>query len=85
MMRMARMKTRAILTDVAANTRVRVAHVKGINALSADGSARYIDGAYLGDHPQFPGTPFLQAMTVNTGNTTNATMDTFWERIDLAP
>jgi type II secretory pathway pseudopilin PulG len=84
MMRQARMKTRAILTDVAANTRLRVAHVKGINALSADGSARYIDGAYLGDHPQFPNTPFLQAMTVNAGSTTNATMDTFWERVDLA-
>lgn len=85
MMRQARMKTRAILTDVAANTRVRVAHVKGINVLSADGSARYVDGGYLGDHPQFPGTPFLLAMTVNTGNTTNDTMDIFWQRLDDAP
>jgi prepilin-type N-terminal cleavage/methylation domain-containing protein len=85
MMQVARMKTKAIVCDVPADTRLKVAHVKGINVLSADGSGRYIDATYLGDHPQFPGSPFLSKMTINTSATNNTSMDIFWDRIDLAP
>ena len=85
MMRIGRMKTRAILCDVPADTRARVQHIKGLNILSADGSARYIDQSYLGDHPQFPGFSFLSRMTVNSASTNNTSMDEFWKRVDDAP
>lgn len=85
MMRLSRMKTRAILSDVSANTRLRVAHLKGLNVLSADGSARYIDGSYLGDDPQQANVPLLTSMAVNSTATPNTTMDIYWQRIDDAP
>jgi prepilin-type N-terminal cleavage/methylation domain-containing protein len=88
MMRLSRMKTRAILTDVAANTRIRVAHVKGINVLSADGSARYIDESYLGTDPNDTSPtspPLLRSMAVNSTTTKNPKMDIYWQRVDDAP
>jgi prepilin-type N-terminal cleavage/methylation domain-containing protein len=85
MMRLSRMKTRAILTDVAAATRLKLAHVKGINALAADGSARYIEETYMGTSPADNVTPLLKALTVNSGSTPNTTMDIFWQRVDDAP
>jgi hypothetical protein len=86
-MNLTRMKTRAILTDVCAATRLKLAHVKGINVLSADGSAKYVDQSYFGTDPANPGstTPFLQVLAVNSVNTSNTTMDTFWKRADDAP
>src|SRR5688572_31738093 len=59
MMRIERMKTRAIVADIIAEANtsvgetrgVQVTHVRGINVLSADGSARYIDVRYLGLAP----------------------------------
>ena len=83
MMNIARMKTKAIVCDVLAATRVKVAHVKGINVLSADGSARYIELSYLGDDPATPGTSIIEAMKVNI--TPNDVVDTFWQRVDNAP
>ena len=85
MMKLSKMKTRAIVSDVAANTRLKVAHVKGINVLSADGSARYLDGSYLGEDPQKPGVPLITTMTVNNSATPNTTTDIYWQRIDDAP
>jgi prepilin-type N-terminal cleavage/methylation domain-containing protein len=83
MMRIAKMKTHAIVCDVLAATRVKVAHVKGLNVLSADGSARYVDISYLGDDPTAPGIGIVDNMKVNI--TPNAVVDTFWERVDAAP
>jgi len=83
MMKASQMKTRAILADVLITTRSKLAHVKGINVLSADGSARYMDQSYLGDYPGTPGLPFLQNIKAST--TPNDVFDTLWDRIDLAP
>jgi prepilin-type N-terminal cleavage/methylation domain-containing protein len=83
MMKVSQMKTRAILTDVLITTRSKVAHVKGINVLSADGSARYLDQSYLGDYPGSPGIPFLQNVKAST--TPNDVFDTLWDRLDAAP
>jgi len=85
MMKLAKLKTRAIVSDVPANTRLKVAHVKGFNVLSADGSARYIDNAYMGDDPLKPGVPFMSTYAVNSVNTPNTTTDIYWQRIDDAP
>jgi prepilin-type N-terminal cleavage/methylation domain-containing protein len=83
MMKLAKMKTRAIVCDVLAATRVRVAHVNGLNVLSADGSARFVGLSYLGDDPTAPGIGIVQNMKVNI--TPNGVVDTFWDRVDAAP
>jgi prepilin-type N-terminal cleavage/methylation domain-containing protein len=83
MMNISKMKSRAIVTDVALATRVRVAHVKGINVLSADGSARYLDLKYVGYDPGNPNVPFIDIMKASI--TPNATVDEFWKRVDEAP
>jgi type II secretory pathway pseudopilin PulG len=85
MMKLSKLKTRGIVSDVAANTRLKVAHVKGINVLGADGSARYVEGSYLGNDPNKPGVPLLLSMTVNNNATPNSTTDLFWQRLDDAP
>jgi prepilin-type processing-associated H-X9-DG protein len=85
MMRVSRMKTRAILSDVNANTRVRVAHQKGINILAADGSAKYLDSQYLGYNPLNANQLLVESMAVNSNNTPNTTTDIYWQRIDDAP
>jgi prepilin-type N-terminal cleavage/methylation domain-containing protein len=84
-MQLSRMKTRAIVADLMASfTRVRVAHVKGINVLSADGSARYIDLQYLGNDPA-TGKPIQDAMSVVNDASKNRLTDLYWDRVDAAP
>lgn len=98
MMRLQTLKTRAIVSDLNIATRVKVAHVKGINVLSADGSARYVDIQYIGNSPtaaitdpeHYTGptdpTKFLQDdMTVGPGITKNRIIDLWWARVDAAP
>jgi prepilin-type N-terminal cleavage/methylation domain-containing protein len=85
MMKVSRLKTRTILVDVPANTRLKVAHVKGVNVLAADGSARYVEQSYLGFDPNNGDMPLLTSMAVNSVNTSNTTMDIFWQRLDDAP
>jgi hypothetical protein len=85
MMNQARMKTRAIVTDVCANTRIKLAHVTGLNVLLADGSAKFVDQAYWGLNPVDGVTPLLKSLTVNTSSTPNSTMDVYWQRADDAP
>jgi prepilin-type N-terminal cleavage/methylation domain-containing protein len=89
MMVISRMKTKAILADLMASyTRTRVAHVKGINALSADGSARYIDLTYLGtavDPNDGQTKPIQDAMNVVNDSSKNRLTDLYWDRIDAAP
>jgi prepilin-type N-terminal cleavage/methylation domain-containing protein len=83
MMKLAKMKTRAIVSDTTIETRVRVAHVRGINVLSADGSARYIDLDYLGYYPKNSTTPILTVMKASLVD--NTIVDEFWDRLDAAP
>jgi hypothetical protein len=82
-MKLAKMKTRAIVADVTVKTRVAVAHVKGINILAADGSARYVDVSYLGDYPLGSGVNILDSMKASSVD--NLVCDEFWERVDKAP
>lgn len=85
MMKLSKMKTRGILADLMASfTRVRVAHQKGINVLSADGSARYIDLSYLGYAPDGV-TPIQDALSVVSNNSKNSLVDLYWDRVDAAP
>jgi prepilin-type N-terminal cleavage/methylation domain-containing protein len=84
MMRQSSMKTRAILCDVMITSRTRVAHVKGINVLSADGSARYIEYTMLGDDPT--ASPAVNIfLNLQASVSPNSTIDLVWDRIDLAP
>jgi prepilin-type N-terminal cleavage/methylation domain-containing protein len=98
MMKLARMKTRAIVSDLNIATRVKVAHVRGLNVLSADGSARYIDLKYIGYSPagtvadpeHYTGpvdtTKWLQDdMTVASSDQKNRIIELWWARVDAAP
>lgn len=84
MMRLSSMKTRAIACDVMISSRTKVAHIKGINVLGADGSARYIEYSMLGDDPT---TPVVDNIFLNlqASGSPNSTIDIVWDRIDLAP
>ena len=84
MMTTTKMKTRAIVSDILIEGRYQVAHARGINALLADGSAKYIDLKYLGN--AFDGvTPIHTALTYQTGPANNTLCDLYWERVDAAP
>lgn len=96
-MRIERMKTRAIVTDLIAEANVNVGetrgtaitHKTGINVLSADGSARFVDLKYLGYAVDSSGnpttTPWSQALVYSTSNAVNIPVDAYWDRIDAAP
>ena len=97
-MQLSKMKTRAIVADVNSATRVKVAHKKGLNVLSADGSARYIDIQYIGNSPSGPITDpenytgpidpnrFLQdELSVSGTDTKNRLFELWWARVDKAP
>lgn len=84
MMRQSSMKTRAILCDVMITTRTRVAHVKGINVLGADGSARYVEYSMLGNDPT-ASPPINIFLNILASGSPNSTIDLLWDRIDLAP
>jgi hypothetical protein len=83
MMKLSKMRTRAIVSDTTIQTRVKVSHVKGINVLSADGSARYIDLKYLGYYPANSTTPIMDVMKASIVD--NVIVDEFWDRVDAAP
>jgi prepilin-type N-terminal cleavage/methylation domain-containing protein len=98
MMKLAKMKTRAIVSDLNIATRVKVAHVKGVNVLSADGSARYIDIKYIGYSPSGTITdpenytgPVTQGrwlqddMSVVSNDAKNRIIELWWARVDAAP
>jgi prepilin-type N-terminal cleavage/methylation domain-containing protein len=98
MMRLSKMKTMGIVSDLNIASRVKVAHVKGINVLSADGSARYIDIKYLGNTPTGaitdpehytgptdPNQSIQDAMTVVGNDAKNRIIEVWWARVDAAP
>ena len=91
MMTIGRLKTRAIVTDVPFRTRIRLAHEKGVNILSADGSARYVHRDLIGDEEIPPAVPdsadgdLIHNLTVSASAAANAEMELYWDRCDKAP
>jgi prepilin-type N-terminal cleavage/methylation domain-containing protein len=86
MMNISRLKSRAIVSDVPFRTRIRLAHEKGINILSADGSARFVHRDLIGDDDNNPANgDLIQALTVTATPAANARVDLYWDRADKAP
>ena len=90
MMNLARLKSRAIASDVMSSpTRTQIAHVKGINVLYADGSAKYLDigVARYQDPPNQtaslldPANP-KAGLGANFNSTSNPLVDMVWLRFD---
>src|SRR4029079_3581717 len=72
-MRIAPMKTRAIVSDIIAeegnpgeSRGVAVTHRNGINVLSADGSVRFLDVSYMGEDPNTPGLSLYKSLKYAT-------------------
>jgi len=86
MMNLARLKTRAIVCDVPMRTRILAAHKDGINVLSADGSARFVQRSHIGDDDNNPANgDIIQNLTVTNNAAMNTRFDVFWQRCDDAP
>ena len=93
MMRVSRLKTRAVVSDImSSTTRIRVAHAKGYNVLYADGSARWVDVGVVKN--QDDGTSALLDPARPTGpqsglgsgfkTSNNRLVDMVWKRFDDA-
>jgi type II secretory pathway pseudopilin PulG len=91
MMNIARMKTRAIVSDVPFRTRIKLAHEKGVNVLGADGSARFVHRDLIGDEEVPPNLPdsadgdLIYNLTVTATAAANARVQLYWDRCDAAP
>jgi prepilin-type N-terminal cleavage/methylation domain-containing protein len=91
MMNISRLKSRAILTDIPFRTRIKLAHVDGVNVLSADGSARYVLRGLIGEDEIAPAAPnpsngdLIYNLTVSTTAAKQALMQLYWDRCDSAP
>jgi type II secretory pathway pseudopilin PulG len=83
MMTISRMKTRAIVADVPFRTRIKLAHDKGINVLSADGSARYVHRDLIGEDQENLAGDLIQNLTVTAAG--DPRIQLFWDRCDAAP
>jgi prepilin-type N-terminal cleavage/methylation domain-containing protein len=90
-MRISRMKTMAIVSDIIAESGsapesrgTLVTHKNGINVLSADGSARFVDVSYLG-YAADNITPLYATLKYTTSATINPSVDLYWDRLDKAP
>jgi type II secretory pathway pseudopilin PulG len=87
MMNISRLKTRAIISDVAMRTRIVLAHKDGVNVLSADGSARFVHRSAVGDDDNNPGNGDI-IFNLTVGSLTpakNFIYDQYWDRCDKAP
>jgi prepilin-type N-terminal cleavage/methylation domain-containing protein len=96
MMNMARMKSRAIVSDLplgapsaaALQGRIMFSHKVGVNVLLADGSARWIPRALLGDdtNPPDPSNGDLIGNLANSNSVRrNWNFEQYWDRCDKAP
>jgi prepilin-type processing-associated H-X9-DG protein len=89
MMRLSRMKSRAIVSDIISSpTRIRVAHVRGMNVLYADGSARWVDAGVIkrkddGTALVDPSRP-TQGLGSGFNPANNDNVDLVWSRFDNA-
>jgi prepilin-type N-terminal cleavage/methylation domain-containing protein/prepilin-type processing-associated H-X9-DG protein len=84
MMRLSKMKTRGIVSDILIEGRYQLAHNNGFNVLLADGSAKYLDNQYIGLSTD-NSTPLVKALVYSTNASTNLLTDLYWDRIDKAP
>ena len=95
MMNVARMKTRAIVSDLpfgapssaAKEGRIAFSHKVGVNVLSADGSARWIPRGIIGDDtdPPDPGNGDLIHNLAIVGSAPRSyNLDLYWKRCDDA-
>jgi prepilin-type N-terminal cleavage/methylation domain-containing protein/prepilin-type processing-associated H-X9-DG protein len=90
MMNLAKLKMRAIVSDVMSSpTRTTIAHVKGINVLYADGSAKYLDiGVARYQDPPNQTASLLDpanpkgGLGANFNSTSNPLVDMVWDRFD---
>ena len=96
MMTMARMKSRTIVSDLplgapsaaALEGRIMFSHKVGVNILLADGSARWIPRALIGDDttPPDPSNGDLIGNLANSNSITrNWNFEQYWNRCDKAP
>ena len=90
MMRISRLKVRAIVSDiVSSTTRVRVAHEKGLNVLYADGSGRWVDVGVVKLHDDKTSAlldPTRPKLGLGSGfkASNNPLIDMLWKRFDDA-
>jgi prepilin-type N-terminal cleavage/methylation domain-containing protein/prepilin-type processing-associated H-X9-DG protein len=89
MMRLSRLKTRAVVSDIISSpTRVRVAHVKGMNVLYADGSAKWVDAGVVREKDDGSALidPRRPTQGLGSGFTpaNNDEVDLVWSRFDAA-
>jgi prepilin-type N-terminal cleavage/methylation domain-containing protein len=93
MMNISKLKTRAIVSDLpfgAGTTggRIIFAHKVGVNVLSADGSARWVQRSIIGDED----TPadaadgdLIANLAIVNSAIRNYNLDLYWDRLDKAP
>jgi prepilin-type N-terminal cleavage/methylation domain-containing protein/prepilin-type processing-associated H-X9-DG protein len=82
MMRLTRMKSRAIVSDIISSpTRIPIAHRKGVNVLYADGSAKWVDKSAI--EKDYDGTILIENMAgFDVGK--NPLIDRLWLKLDGA-
>jgi prepilin-type N-terminal cleavage/methylation domain-containing protein len=96
MMTQARMKTRAIASDLpfgapsgaATEGRIAFSHKVGVNVLSADGSARWLRRDYVGDDtipPDPSNGDLIHNLAIANNNNRNYNLHLYWKRLDDAP
>jgi prepilin-type N-terminal cleavage/methylation domain-containing protein len=89
MMRISRLKNRAIVADIISSpTRIRVAHVRGMNVLYSDGSAKWVDAGVVkrkddGSALLDPSRP-TQGLGSGFNSANNDIVDLVWSRFDNA-
>jgi prepilin-type N-terminal cleavage/methylation domain-containing protein/prepilin-type processing-associated H-X9-DG protein len=87
MMRPSRLRNRAIVADVVSSPEaMQAAHVRGVNVLYADGSAKWVlkDAMYGTTFP----LPMIEDALSGTGTfsvAANIFIEQFWSRLDTAP
>jgi prepilin-type N-terminal cleavage/methylation domain-containing protein len=96
MMNMARMKSRAIVSDLpfgapsaaAPQGRIAFGHKNGVNVLSADGSARWVPRDLVGDDttpPDLSNGDLIYNLAISASAIRQYNMNLYWERLDNAP
>jgi len=96
MMTSARLKTRAIVSDLpfgapsaaAPKGRIEYGHKTGVNVLSADGSARWIPRSNIGDDTTPPNSSngdLIENLAISATAVRQYNMALYWDRCDAAP
>lgn len=81
MMKLTKLKTRAIVSDIISSpTRTIVGHRKGINVLTADGAARWVDLSLI--NKDDAGLALFSALGGSFSQAKNPLVDQVWELFD---